>query len=124
MTDATFHVLVVEDEVLAARQIARYLGDDSVRVTTVESGNAALRRMAYDPADVILTDLRMVDGDGIQLIRSVRRTDGALPIIVMTGQVLRDAETEALEAGASLVLRKPIDLGALGQAVEAYCAAR
>lgn len=121
MNDAApMHVLIVEDEPLAAQLISRYLAAHELRISTAGSGNAAIRMLEEEAVDVIVTDLRMPDGDGIQLIRTVRERGDGLPIIVMTGQVLRDSETEALEAGASLVLRKPLDLSALGIAVLGY----
>jgi len=52
----------------------------------------------------------MPDGDGVELIQAIRSEDGDLPIIVVTGQVLRKAEAEALDAGATVLLRKPLDL--------------
>lgn len=121
---APFHVLVVEDEPLAAQLIARFLARKALRTSTAPGANTALRRLADDPADLIVTDLRMADGDGLHLIRTTREGNADLPIIVVTGQVLRDAEAEALAAGASLVLRKPVDLLALSEAVLAFRDAR
>ena len=62
----------------------------------------------------------MPDGDGVDLIRNIRAENGTLPIVVVTGQVLREAETEALAAGATELLRKPLDLQELSRAVKRY----
>jgi CheY-like chemotaxis protein len=114
------HILVVDDEPLAAQQVSRLLEQDSVRITMAGSGASALTSHRADPADLIVTDLRMPDGDGVELIRSIRAEDRALPIVVVTGQVLREAETEALEAGATELLGKPLDLHELARAVKRY----
>jgi two-component system cell cycle sensor histidine kinase/response regulator CckA len=110
------HILVVDDEPLAAEQIAKFLEKPGVRTSTAGSGRSALALHREDPADLIVTDLRMPDGDGVELIQAIRSEDGDLPIIVVTGQVLREAEAEALDAGATVLLRKPLDLSELAAA--------
>lgn len=52
----------------------------------------------------------------MELIQAIRSEDTDLPIIVVTGQVLREAEAEALDAGATVLLRKPLDLSELAAA--------
>jgi DNA-binding response OmpR family regulator len=120
MTGRDWHILVVDDEPLAAGQVSRFLQSDKVRTSTAGSGWAALAQHAADPADMIVTDLRMPDGDGIELIRTIRAQDAEIPIIVVTGQVLREAEAEALDVGATVLLRKPLDLAELAKRVEQH----
>ena len=117
MTDA--HILVVDDEPLAAEQVARFLEGPSVRTSTAGSGRSTLALHTSDPADMIVTDLRMPDGDGVELMHAIRVSDNELPIIVVIGQVLREAEAEALDAGATVLLRKPLDLNELAAAFNA-----
>ena len=114
------HILVVDDEPLAAQQMSRFLEGESIRTTMAGSGASALTSHHDDPADLIVTDLRMPDGDGVDLIRNIRAENGTLPIVVVTGQVLREAEAEALEAGATELLCKPLDLQELSRAVKRY----
>lgn len=111
------HILVVDDEPLAAQQVSKFLEYGTVRTSTAGSGRAALALHREDPADLIVTDLRMSDGDGVELIRAIRADNPVLAIIVVTGQVLREAEAEALDAGATELLRKPLDLQELATAV-------
>lgn len=114
------HILVVDDEPLAVGQVSKFLARVGIRTSSAGSGRAALALHRNDPADLIVTDLRMPDGDGVELIRAIRAEDADLPIIVVTGQVLREAEAEALDAGASELLRKPLDLHALAAAVARF----
>lgn len=58
---------------------------------------------ARRPVDLFVTDLRMPDGSGLDLVRQIRETNLTVPIIVMTGHVLSEAETQVLEAGAHIV---------------------
>lgn len=105
------HILVVEDEALAALAIEDYLIDRGFRVSVAGDGLAALERYDSDPADLVVTDLRMPRMDGRSLIRELRRRHPTLPIVVMTGFVnflpgeddLTGADWKPLE-----VLRKPV----------------
>ena len=117
MTGPQKHILVVDDEPLAAQQVSKFLETSDVRTSTAGSGRSAREIHHEDPADLIVTDLRMPDGDGIELIRWIRAADPDLAIVVVTGQVLREAESEALAAGATKLLRKPLDLQQLAAVV-------
>lgn len=72
MTGPALHILVVDDEPLAANQVSKFLESGEVRTSTASSGRASLACHVDDPADMIVTDLRMPDGDGIELIRKIR----------------------------------------------------
>lgn len=118
MTSTLFHILIVEDEDIAAEQMAEFLRDNDFRVTVAPNAVDALTLHEGDAADLIVTDLRMPGGDGFHLIRSLRDGASAIPIIVVTGHILRDAEAELLEKSATVVLRKPINLRELLTAIE------
>ena len=79
------HVLVAEDEVLAAEAIEFFLSDIGFRVSLAGDGADALRIDEQDPADLLLTDLAMPRVNGIVLISQLRRRRPTLPIVVMTG---------------------------------------
>lgn len=115
---APFHILIVEDEPVAAEQIAEFLGQGDMRVTIANNAIDGLAVHQNDPAGLILTDLRMPGGDGFMLIRAVRAHSHDLPVVVITGQLLREEEADYVRAEASAVLRKPIDLRELLETVE------
>ncbi len=116
-TEKDVHVLLVEDEPLAAGQMARYLAGKGYRTSTVGDGLAGLRVHRKDPADIVVTDVRMPHSDGKELIRELRLDNPELPIIVVTGHMRMEGGEEE-RTGAAVVLRKPISLRELGQAVE------
>lgn len=104
---APLHVLVVDDEPLAAAVIGDFLTRKGHRATIAHSGRDALKAYAHDPADLVITDIRMPSGDGHMLIAKLRAADAKLPIIVVTGQI------ELGMAGFDQdppVLKKPVDL--------------
>jgi|SRR5690606_33215182 CheY-like chemotaxis protein len=107
-----FHILVVEDEAISAFALEDLLTSHGYRVTVALNGLAGLEAMERDPADAILTDLRMPKLDGKEMIRRLRARGIDVPVIVMTGYMgfgsgrenLADKGTEPV-----LVLQKPID---------------
>jgi two-component system OmpR family response regulator len=103
------HLLVVDDEPEAAGEIAAYLARQGWRVTVAEGGNAAWRAFQSDPADAVITDLRMPDGDGWTLIRQLRDHAPALPILAVTATHGEEAR-KAVKCGAAVVLTKPVGL--------------
>ena len=110
-----FHIMLVEDEELAAEEMADYLTRAGYRVTLQFGGQDALAAFIDDPADLVVTDLNMPDGDGRMLIEGLLEDYPYLPIIVVTGRPnTRSGELEDLAAGSDVILRKPIRLRELG----------
>lgn len=111
--------LLAEDDPFLRRLIARTLIKDGVDVVEVDSGTALVayveRLMAGEPSasvDVILTDVRMPGPSGLDAMELLRRTDGAIPILILTA--FSDAQTRGMAArlGATL-LDKPFDIADL-----------
>lgn len=71
-----------------------------------------------DPADVVITDLRMPNGGGEQLIERLRDYDPLLPMIVVTGHLGATEQLGADQDERMIVLKKPVGLSSLGKAVD------
>ena len=112
------HILVVDDETLAADAMADYLARKGYRVSTAQDGDGALRVYAADPMDLVVTDIRMPKSDGNELIAVLRRRNQELPIIVVSGQMDMEPNVEGLGLNRDAVLKKPVDLRELGALVE------
>lgn len=110
------HVLIAEDEDLVAWVVAEILEAEGFRVTVTHNGLQALEADAADPADILLTDMRMPVMGGEALIRVIRQRRPDLPIIVTTG-FSEHIPTE--EPGRLVVLRKPYSLSALVPRIKA-----
>lgn len=111
MPDAVPHILVAEDEALAAMALEDFLSFKGFRVTLAGDGIEAIERHAKDPADLLITDLRMPRMDGHALIREIRARSGALPVVVMTGFLSSEPGDNDLTAECWKpleVLRKPV----------------
>jgi CheY-like chemotaxis protein len=101
-------VLVVDDEEFILETTRETLRDAGYRVFTASGGEEALRIVeeSRDDVDVVVTDLRMPDIDGLSLIRTLDARYPHLPIIAASG--VADGQTdEALTAGAHTFLAKP-----------------
>jgi len=111
-------VLVVDDEFEFAETCARLLTRRGYRVVTAgscESGHAAL--LEASPA-LLVSDLRLRDGDGLALVRAAVALRPAVPAIVMSGYVSEKNRAAALAAGAAAFLGKPFTTDVFARAVE------
>ncbi len=121
---SALRVLVVDDDELARSTLETVLRRDGHAVTSVESGEAAVTTAAEQAPDVVVTDLQMPGMSGIALLKQLRAQDRDLPVILITGHVDLDSAVEAMRAGASDYLMKPVNVGALRLAIERAVAAR
>ena len=113
------HVLIAEDEVLAAMALEDFLTHFGYRVSVAHDGLKALEHHRTDPADVLLTDLRMPRMDGAALIHDLRRGHADLPIIVMTGFLSEEIGRQLEEEnGPMVVLSKPVDPAEIRKHIE------
>jgi len=116
-------VLVVDDEEFILETTREALRDVGYRVLTAKGGDEALRQVDdHDDVEVVITDLRMPNMDGLNLIRTLRAQHPNLPIIAASG--MADGRSEdALQAGAHTFLAKPFSeeelQGALRDALRA-----
>lgn len=100
-------LLLVEDTVSLAALYREFLRDEGHAIRHVASLGAARRVLAEEPADAVLLDLRLPDGDGLDLLREIRAAPQPPPVVVMTAHGSVGMAVEAMRAGASDFLAKP-----------------
>ena len=111
-------VLVVDDDAPLGRALARELRQNGYDSVPVSGYDEALQRLAEQSYDVLLTDLRMGDKDGLDLILAIAASFPATrPILMSAYATARDSE-RAKELGAVRVLCKPFETSEMLQAVE------
>lgn len=119
-------VLVVDDEPSVLFALSEALSDRrrGVRVVTAANGVEAVAVLEAEAVDLVLTDLRMPDMDGFELLAFLRRNHAALPVILMTA--LGSAETAArlATAGSFECLTKPFHLPDLKRKIAEMLAQR
>ncbi|BCI69684.1 nitrogen regulation protein NR [Sphingomonas sp. S17] len=111
------HVLVVDDDAAIRTVVGQALRRAGHEVTTVETLARLDRLLAGGAPDVLVTDVILPDGDGIDHIRGVAARFPALPIIILSAQNTLTTAVRAAEVGAYEYLPKPFDLDALTNAV-------
>ncbi len=106
-------VLLAEDNDKLASLITEGLTEEGFtldKFATLDSARAAAGVVAYD---LILLDLGMPDGDGVDFIRAVRRSGGSVPILVITARDGLDDRIGGLDSGADDYLVKPFEIAEL-----------
>src|ERR1700722_17275256 len=117
-------VLVVDDEASARSGLERLLEQEGFSVKTAADGSIALRVASEFAPDVVVTDLKMPEMDGIELLKRLREQDQGLPVIVATAFGDVSAAVTAMRAGADDYLTKPIEFDALLLSIERNVARR
>jgi two-component system, NtrC family, response regulator HydG len=111
-------ILVVDDEPSARSGLAKLLGQEEYDVDTAADGLLALELVAEKTPALIITDLKMPNLDGMELIARIRQQHLGIPVIVATAFGDVSSAVQAMRAGADDYLTKPIDFDALMLLVE------
>ena len=106
------NVLIVEDEQAIRRFLRTALEADGLRVYEAETLQRGLLEAATRKPDLIILDLGLPDGDGIDFIRDLRQWS-AIPVIVLSARSEESDKIAALDAGADDYLSKPFGIGEL-----------
>jgi two-component system response regulator HydG len=110
--------LIVDDVVDMAQTVANELEAAGFVTEVTDSGASALECFAREPADVVVTDLRMKNVDGLDVLSGVKRLDPTVPVILMTAFGAIESAVEAMRRGAFHYLTKPFELETLRSLVE------
>ncbi|CAG1771177.1 partial Regulatory protein AtoC, partial [uncultured bacterium] len=108
-----FSILLVDDEPGQRTVLAGFLRKRSHTVREAGSVGEALALVGQDVPDIVLTDQRMADRTGLDLLREVRKIDPDTTVIIMTAFGTIEQAVQAMQDGAYSYLTKPIDLGEL-----------
>lgn len=122
-------LVIVDDSRSVRLFLEKALQDTGHRVRSAGSGPEALKLLEAEPADVLLTDIYMPDGDGLELLMALRRRPNPPAIIAMSSNVVgpKSMLSIAQKLGAKIVLPKPFKaedlLAAIDQALAERAAA-
>jgi two-component system KDP operon response regulator KdpE len=112
MTTAISHILVVEDEQHIRRFVRTALESEAYQVTEAGTCTQGLLDIRSLRLDMLILDLGLPDGDGVQLIQNLR-TWSKLPVLVLSARITDQDKIKALDAGADDYLSKPFSTGEL-----------
>src|SRR5882672_12769620 len=102
-------ILLVEDKESLRRVLRLTLENAGYSVTEAADAREAINEIGRVPHKVVLTDLRMPHGTGLDVLRAARNADGDVPVIVMTAYGSVDEAVQAMKDGARDFLQKPVD---------------
>lgn len=112
MTEAHPRVLVVEDDAEIRRVLRLSLSAEGYEVFEAEGCRRGLIDVATRRPDLVVLDLGLPDGDGVDFIRDLRGWS-AMPVLVLSARITEDDKIAALDAGADDYLVKPFGIGEL-----------
>ena len=103
-------VLVVDDEAFARRYLTAFLEEEGYACDAVETAAECRRRLASEPPpDLLILDIRLPDGHGLELLEEIRAQDLSLPVIVITAYGSISEAVRAMKLGAFDFITKPFD---------------
>src|SRR5215203_3595899 len=115
-------VLLVEDKESLRRVLRLTLESAGYGVAEAEDARAAAQALAREPYRLVLTDLRMPHGSGLDVLRASKSADAEVPVVLMTAYGSIDEAVQAMKDGAHDFLQKPVDsnhlLLLIGRALE------
>ncbi|MEP7077106.1 MAG: sigma-54 dependent transcriptional regulator [Acidobacteriota bacterium] len=104
------NILIVDDEQSYRQLLSLVFESDGHTIRTAANGLEALKLLRDSPADVVISDVRMPDMDGIEMLRAIRETLPDLGIVFMTAFASVEAAREAFKLGADDFIQKPFDV--------------
>ena len=116
--DRSKHMLIVEDDDNLSRGIAFAFGKEGYAACCVGTANDAKNTFLQNEFDIVILDLSLPDGDGVDFCRMVRAKSN-IPIIMLTARDLESDEVHGFEAGADDYVTKPFSLAVLRVRVDA-----
>jgi DNA-binding response OmpR family regulator len=115
--DETRRILVVEDDPVQLALLSAALGHAGYDTVTARSPGEALEKVKARPADAVVADVRLQDGDAFEVLGDLRRAGYAAPLLMVSGQADAQTRGRAIEVGASGLIEKPVNLRALVRVV-------
>lgn len=103
------HILIVEDDTTFAVMLQTWLSKKKFSVASVSGIAAAKKTLIESSVDLVLCDLRLPDGDGIDLLEWVRNRNVNVPLIVMTSYAAIPSAVQAMKLGARDYISKPVN---------------
>ena len=118
MSRASHKILLVDDEPELRESIVDYLGRDGHHVTEASCGRDAIELLGHDHMDLVITDVRMVGGGGIELLKEIGKMPPPRPEVILISGFFDISEVEARNLGAAALLQKPFDLSAVSIVID------
>jgi len=103
-------ILVVDDELSMCEFLEILLIKEGYLVTTSQSGQEACELLAREPVDLVITDLKMPQVSGLDVLRTAKKIDSNIPVLIITAFAAHDSAVEAMKLGALDYIVKPFKI--------------
>ncbi len=103
-------ILLVEDDRPLAASLQKALLKSGYASNHVETGKAALHTLQVEKPDILILDIGLPDTDGISILRTLRKTDKELPVLLLTARDSVEDKVQGLDSGADDYLAKPFEM--------------
>jgi DNA-binding NtrC family response regulator len=113
-----FRILVVDDESSQLELVGGFLKKRGFETVLAESGAKALERFRAEPVDLVLTDQKMPDMSGLELLKAIRAINPETAVIVITAYGTVETAVAAIKSGAADYVTKPVNLDELLYRIE------
>jgi len=100
-------ILVIDDEGIVRTSCSRALSPEGYEVASAKNGSEGLKLLEGGKFDIVLTDLKMPDMDGIEILRKVKEKWPETEVIIITGYQTVDTAVKSIKLGAFDYLEKP-----------------
>jgi len=111
-------ILIVEDEPKLRRLLELDLSEEGHRVLAAPDAEQGLKILRAETVELVVTDLKLPGMDGLEFLQAVKRTNAALPVVVMTAYGTIETAVEAMKAGASDYVLKPFSLAEMKMVIQ------
>lgn len=112
------HLLLVDDDPGLLKLLGMRLVSEGYSVVTAESGQEALKTLGREKIDLVISDLRMDEMDGMQLFVEIQKLQPGMPVIILTAHGSIPDAVAATQQGVFSFLTKPVDKDALYKAID------
>ena len=102
-------ILIVEDDITFSLMLTTWLGKKGFVVRSSSSVSDAKRKLGEEAFDLVISDLRLPDSDGIDLLKWLKNTHPSLPLIMMTSYAEIQTAVQAMKLGAADYITKPLN---------------
>jgi len=104
------NLLIVDDDKKSVEFLSQLLDKEGRKIETAEEGLGAIKKLEEKDFDLVITDLKMPGASGIEVLKTARKINPKVLVIVITGFATLNTALEAIEAGAYSYLTKPFKL--------------
>lgn len=102
-------ILLIEDNERMAKVLARHMEIEGYRVILAQDGETGLEAFRQHKVDLVLTDLKLAEKSGLDVLQGVKEENPLVPVVVMTAHGTIETAVKAVKEGAFEFLQKPVD---------------